>query len=203
MVSEGWSVNKGSLHSTAELFEFSSFFFKLKKVYPFGMTEAFLSVLSYDWCAPLSHPSSCMLVNHGSLQQSCKEEYKPWKEGATARYYTSHTTTMMPTRKSVPRSSKQSGPHKDLRCKLKWHEHVFRSSGLTKTNLQGTVKRRGRIGGKTTTWTGLEILQVSESCGEQTKNEGNWLWSPLLCPNDPGAKGYVKVKVKNHFVSFW
>ena len=29
--------------------------------------------------APLSHPSACMLVNHGSSQQSSKEEYKPWK----------------------------------------------------------------------------------------------------------------------------
>ena len=28
----------------------------------------------------LSHPSSCMLVNHGPSQQSSKEEYKLWKE---------------------------------------------------------------------------------------------------------------------------
>ena len=27
----------------------------------------------------LSHPSSCMLVNYGPLQQSSKAEYKPWK----------------------------------------------------------------------------------------------------------------------------
>ena len=27
----------------------------------------------------LSHPSSCMLVNHGPSQKSSKEEYKPWK----------------------------------------------------------------------------------------------------------------------------
>ena len=32
-------------------------------------------------CAPLSHPSSCMLVNHEPLQQSFKEEYKAWKRG--------------------------------------------------------------------------------------------------------------------------
>ena len=48
-----------------------------------------------------------MLVNHGPSQQSSKEEYKPWKGGATARYYTSRTKTMLPTRKSVPRSSRQ------------------------------------------------------------------------------------------------
>ena len=28
---------------------------------------------------PLSHSSSCVLVNHGLSQQSCKEEYEPWK----------------------------------------------------------------------------------------------------------------------------
>ena len=32
---------------------------------------------------------------------SSKEEYKPWKLGATARYYTSHTKTMLLTRKFV------------------------------------------------------------------------------------------------------
>ena len=71
------------------------------------MTRVFLSVPRYDWCAPLSHSSSCMLVNHGPSQQSSKEEYKPWKLGATTRYYTSHTKTMLPTRKSIPRSSRQ------------------------------------------------------------------------------------------------
>ena len=50
---------------------------------------------------------ACMLVNQGPSQQSSKEEYKPWKWGATARYYTSHTKTMLPTRKSMPRSSRQ------------------------------------------------------------------------------------------------
>ena len=71
----------------------------------FGMTSMLLSAPRYDWCAPF--PSSCMLVNHGPSQQSSKEEYKPWKWGATARYYTSHTKTMLPTRMSVPRSSRQ------------------------------------------------------------------------------------------------
>ena len=37
-----------------------------------------------------------------------KEEYELWKWRATARYYASHTKTMLPTRKSVPRSSRQS-----------------------------------------------------------------------------------------------
>ena len=51
--------------------------------------------------------SSCMPVNHGPSQQNCKE-YWSHKWGATARCYASHRKTMLPTRKSVPRSSRQS-----------------------------------------------------------------------------------------------
>ena len=63
------------------------------------MSIAFLSVPSYNWCAPLSHPFSCMLVNHGLSQQNSKEEYKPWKWGVTATHYASHAKIMLPTRK--------------------------------------------------------------------------------------------------------
>ena len=57
------------------------------------------------------------------------------------------------------------GPHEDLmtivkRCKLQWYDNVSRSSGLARTILQGTVKKReedkadrGR-GGKTTSGNG-------------------------------------------------
>ena len=41
-----------------------------------------------------------MLVNHGSLQQSCSEEYKPCKGGATARHHASYTETVFSPRKS-------------------------------------------------------------------------------------------------------
>ena len=74
----------------------------------FGMAGVFLSVSRYDWCAPLSHPSSCMLVNHGPSRQSSKEEYKPWKWGAATRCRASHTKKMLPTRKSVPRYGKKT-----------------------------------------------------------------------------------------------
>ena len=49
------------------------------------MTGVFLSVPRYAWCASLSHPSSCMFVNHGPSLPSSKEEYKPWKWGAAAK----------------------------------------------------------------------------------------------------------------------
>ena len=49
----------------------------LTRLNQFGWTRVFLSAPRYDRCAPLSHSSSCILVNHGPSQQSSKEEYKP------------------------------------------------------------------------------------------------------------------------------
>ena len=71
-----------------------------------AQTTAALTRLKPNWndrsiCAPLSHPFSCALVYHGPSQQSSKKEYK---RGGTARYYATPTKTMLPTRKSVPRS---------------------------------------------------------------------------------------------------
>ena len=68
----------------------------LTRLIPIWNDRRFLSVPWYNWCAPLSHPSSCMLVSHGSSQQRSKEEYKPWRWGATARYYAFYTKTMLP-----------------------------------------------------------------------------------------------------------
>ena len=50
------------------------------------MTGVFLSVPKYDWCAPLSHPSFCTLVNHGASRQSFKDKYKLWKWSATGTH---------------------------------------------------------------------------------------------------------------------
>ena len=60
------------------------------------------------------------------------------------------------------------GPHEDLtivkRRQLQWYGHVFRSSGLAKTILQGTVKggrrqgrQRKRSEDNIREWTGLEF----------------------------------------------
>ena len=49
-----------------------------------------------------------------------------------------------------------NGSHEDLavvkRRKLKWYEHVSCSSGLAKTNLQGTVKGGRRQGRQRKRW---------------------------------------------------
>ena len=64
-----------------------------------------------------------------------------------------------------------TGPHEDLltiikRCKLQWYGHVSRSSGLTKTILQDTVKdgrrqgrQRKRWEDNIREWTGLEFTK--------------------------------------------
>ena len=75
------------------------------------------------------------------------------------------------------------GPHEDLltivkRRKLQWYRHVSRSSGLTKTSLQGTVKGGSRQGRQRKRWednirewTGLDVCQVPEGSGEPRKME--------------------------------
>ena len=76
-----------------------------------------------------------------------------------------------------------TGPHENLltivkRCKLQWYGHVFRSSGLAKTFLQGTVKggtrqgrQRKRWEDNIREWKALEFAQVPKSSGEQGKME--------------------------------
>ena len=116
----------------------------------FWTTGAFLSVLRYDWCTPLAHLSSCMLVNHWPLQQSCKE-YEPQKWGVYWKIlHISYRVHVI--KEEVCSKIKQAiGPHEDLtmaeRHKLKWYEQVSCPSDLAKIILQGTVKggrRQGR-----------------------------------------------------------
>ena len=83
------------------------------------------------------------------------------------------------------------GPHEDLlttvkRRKLQWYGHVSRSTGLTQTILQGTVKAGRRQGRQRKRWEdnteqevgrqhqGMDrpgVRQVSEGGGEQRKME--------------------------------
>ena len=73
------------------------------------------------------------------------------------------------------------GPHEDLltivkRRKLQWYGHVSRSSGLTKTILQGTMKggrRQGRQGKRwednIREWTGLEFVKSQRAVENREK----------------------------------
>ena len=74
------------------------------------------------------------------------------------------------------------GPNEDLltivkRRKLQWYGHVFRSSSLSKTILQGTVKggrrqgrQRKRREGNIRKWTGLEFAKSQRA----VENRGKW-----------------------------
>ena len=100
---------------------------------------------------------------------------------------------MLPTRKSVPRSSLVIGPHEDFltivkRRKLQWYGHVSRSSGLAKTILQGTVKggrrqggQRKRWGDNIREWTGLEFGKSQRAVENREKwrkvRSGPVLWT--------------------------
>ena len=164
------------------------------------MTGVFLSAPRYDWCAPLSHPSSCMLVNHGPSQQSSKEEYKPQKWGATGRCYTSHTKTMLPTRKSVPRSSRQLDHMKtcwplqrDANCSgmIMVPIHLIWPKTSCKAQWKGEEDKadRGR-GGKTTSGNGQAwSLACPREQWRTGKNGENWLQNHLWCPNNPCGEG--------------
>ena len=61
-------------------------------------------------------------------------------------------------------------------CKLQWYGHVSRSSGLSKTILQGTVKRGRRQGRQRKRWednirdwTGLEFAKSQRAMENRDK----------------------------------
>ena len=76
---------------------------------------------------------------------------------------------------------KAIGPHEDLlttvkRRKLQWYGHVYRSSDLAKTILQGTVKRERRQGRQRKRWednirewTGLELVKSQRAVENREK----------------------------------
>ena len=76
-----------------------------------------------------------------------------------------------------------TGPHEDpltivKRCKLQWYGHVSRSSGLAKTILQGTVKRRRTQGrqkkrweNNIREWTGLELANPRQQWRTERERE--------------------------------
>ena len=88
------------------------------------------------------------------------------------------------------------GPHDDLltivkRRKLQWYGHVSRSSGLTKSILQGTVKggrrqgrQRKRWEDNFREWTGLEVAK-SQRTVENRENCKKLVAKPFVVPQRP------------------
>ena len=106
---------------------------------------------------------------------SPKEEYKPWKWGATARYYASYTKTMLPTRKSVPRSSGQSDHTPDHR-KVVWTCLLFIWSSQNhlarhRERRKKTRQTEEKVGRQQQEMNRPGVCQVPEGSGEQEKME--------------------------------
>ena len=88
------------------------------------------------------------------------------------------------------------GPHKELltivkRRKLQWHGHVFRSSSLAKTILQGTAKggrrqgrQRKRWEDNIREWTGLEFAK-SQRAMESRKKRRKLVANLSVVPQRP------------------
>ena len=100
-------------------------------------------------CAPLSHLSSCMLCESWTLTAELQIRIQAMKMRCYRKIlrisYKDHVTSEE-VRAKIQHAI---GPRKDLltmvkRRKLQWYGHVSRSSDLSKTILQGTVKGETR-----------------------------------------------------------
>ena len=110
--------------------------------------------------------------------------------------YASHKKIMLPTRGSVPRSSRQldhtktSWPsQRDTNCcdmDMFPVHHVWPKPSCKVQLKGGEDKADRRRGGKTTSGNGQAWSSQNPRGQWRTdKNGGNWLRSHLLCPNDP------------------
>ena len=83
----------------------------------------------------LSHPSSCVLVNHGPPQQSSKEEYKPCKILHIS--YTDHVTNEE-VRAKIQQAIRPHKDHLDIKKKLAdfFHHHHL---SLNREGRRGTT----------------------------------------------------------------
>ena len=132
-----------------------------------------------------------------TLTAELKEEYKSWKWGATARYYAYHLKTMLPSRKSVPRSSRQSyrrtrqtpGQRKETQTEVVWTclpSNRFGQNRVARHSERGkkTKQTEDAMGRQHQGMDRPGVRQVPEDGREQGKMEEtvrNHLW----CSNDP------------------
>ena len=153
----------------------------------------------YVLCPSITHLIQChihlpvclsLMDSHTESQQSSREKYKPWKWGGTARYYASHAKTMLPKRKSVPRSNRQSD-HTNTSCIGMVMSPVYQvwPKPSCKAQWMGEEdKTDSGKGGKTTSGDGQAWSSPSPRgqwrMGKKKKKGGNWLWNHLWCPND-------------------
>ena len=110
-------------------------------------------------------------VNHGPLQQNCKEEYEPSKMRCYRKILRIINKDHVTNDEVCAKIQQAIGPHENFltivkRRKQKWYGHISLSSGLAKTILQTTVKGGKRQGRQKKRWednmrewTGLEFAK--------------------------------------------
>ena len=164
------------------------------------MTWVFLLIPRHDWCVPLSHPSSCMLVNHGPSEQSYKEEYKPLKWGATTRYCASHTKTMLrqgsPCQDPAGNRTTRRPPDlgNGMHTAVLWSCLTFIRSGQNHLARHSERERRTRqteedVGRLHQKMDRSRVRQLLKGSGEQEKMEEIGCWIICGAPTTLGVKG--------------
>ena len=149
------------------------------------MTRVFLSVRRYKWCASLSLPSPCMLVNHGPSQQSSKA---PKKNTSHGNEVLPQDTTHLIQRPCYQRGSQCKDPAgnrttrrppdhcKETQTAVVWSWLPFIRSGqnhLAKHSERGKKTRltEEEVGRQHQGMDRPGVHQVTEESGEQGKME--------------------------------
>ena len=141
-------------------------------------------------------------MNHGPSQQSSKEEYKPRKLGATARYYTSHTKTMLPTRKSMPWSSRQLDHMKiswrslrDANCSgmVMSPDHQVWPKPSCKAQWKGEEDKADKGRGRKTTSGNVQAWSSASPRGQWRTGKNGETGSKIICgaPTTLAVKGLM------------
>ena len=148
------------------------------------MTAVILSVPRYKWLS-LSHPSSCLLVNHAFMDPHSRAPAQRRIQAMEMRCY--HKILRISYKDHVTKEEVRAKiqqaiePHEDLltiikRYKQQWYGHVSCSSALAKSILQGTVKRGRRRGRQKTRWedniriwTGLDFAKSHRAVENREK----------------------------------
>ena len=116
---------------------------------------------------------------------------------------------MLPKKEVCAKIQQATGPYEDLltmvkRCRLKWYGHVYRSSGLAKTILQGTVKggrrqgrQRKRLEDKIWEWTDLEFSKSQRAVENREKMEKTGCKVICGAPTILAVKGLMMMMMMN------
>ena len=151
----------------------------------------------------LLSPSSYMLEDHGPSQQSCKEEYKPWKWGATARYYASKKRPfyqqVSPCQDPAGNRTTRRAPdhRKETQTEVVWTCLPFIRSGqihLARHSERGkkTKQTEKRWEYNIRKWRGLEFAKSQRA----VESKENWrklvVKSSVVPQTTPAFKGQVR-----------